>query len=117
MKVATIAAALLALAALVAPAHPGRAQSCRTLAEMAATFAEVYPTGGLVEHVDGAAGERVMNDLLAPRGGDAVAFLYSGDGPVTGARGRYLYLVLDAAGCILRQDWIDGEAFDRIFAD
>ena len=52
---------------------------------------------------------------LAVRGdGNAVVFLYSGDGPTTGARGRYMYLILDPADCVLETNWVDGKTFDRV---
>jgi hypothetical protein len=93
------------------------AQGCRRLQAMLADFQNIYPTGDLVERVSGEAGQRVMQGLGETGPGVHVAFLYSGDGPVTGARGRYLYLVLDEDDCILRHDWIDGEVYDRLLAD
>ena len=80
---------------------------------MVADFETVYPTGGPAERVTGTHGQRVMDQLGVRAPGRDVAFLYSGDGPVTGARGRYMYLVLDEGECVLAHGWIDGTTFDR----
>ena len=89
------------------------AADCRDLDAMMSDFRQVYPTGTAAVF-EGARGRAVMDRLPLLPQGEKVAFLYSGDGPVTGARGRYLFLVLDAADCIVAQDWIDGVAYDRV---
>ncbi|MFQ5773605.1 MAG: hypothetical protein ACE5GS_03710 [Kiloniellaceae bacterium] len=106
--------ALLAIGAAALSLVPGDvAAECRQLDQLMMSFLEVYPTGGEVNRLSGAPGRNVMKTLSADSAGHAVAFLYSGDGPVTGARGRYLYVVLDAQDCILRHDWIDAADYDR----
>ena len=110
-----IAFAVIAAAIVGAPA--AHAASCLGMAEMLKNFENVYPTGGPVERVAGARGRQVMERLLVSSPGEEVAFLYSGDGPTTGARGRYLYLVLDKDGCVLAHNWIDGPVFDRVLAE
>jgi len=80
---------------------------------MAKNFSNTYPTGGEAARFDGERGRMVMQGLATDTVGDEVVFLYSGNGPVTGARGRYMYLVLDPSDCVLDSDWIDGDAYDR----
>lgn len=97
----------------VLAAGPVRAQSCQGLAPMHENFLQLYPTGRLVQRVSGAEAEAIT-DSLRVFAGTAVVFLYSGDGPTTGARGRYMYLVVDESDCIRAHGWIDGEVFDRL---
>ena len=99
---------------MVAGAPIAQAAPCLGMADMLKNFENVYPTGGPVERVAGARGRQVMERLLLSSPGEEVAFLYSGDGPTTGARGRYLYLVLDKDDCVLAHNWIDGPVFDRV---
>jgi len=106
MIVPVFAAALLA-------AGPTSAQDCRRLEAMHENFLELYPTGGIVRRLTDEEA-RAATDALRVADGAAVIFLYSGDGPTTGARGRYLFLVIDEEDCILAHDWIDGETFDRL---
>ena len=106
--------AALALALNLSVSAPGHGASCDDLDGMVAKFQQVYPTGGPVEVIGGETGRRVMDRLLLDSAGRNIAFLYSGDGPVTGARGRYLYLVLDERDCIRDRDWIDGKIYDRV---
>ena len=109
----------LALAIAMTGAIPGMAAaSCQEFSSLRAKFEQIYPTGGPPERFGGAAAERILARLYVHRAeAESVVFLYSGDGPVTGARGRYLYLVLDTDGCILRRDWIDGETHDQAVGD
>lgn len=111
---ALLTAALAAGALIGLAASQGAVAECRELPELREIFVDTYPTGGLVDRFEGAEGAAVMERLLVAEPGHAVAFLYSGDGPVTGKRGRYLYLVLDPGGCVLAHDWIDGEIYDRV---
>ncbi len=116
-RVAVTVAVIVVLAAMIAGAPLGRAgAACQSADEMTRNFLSLYPTGGHVARFDGEQGDRVMGALARSTDPDEVLFLYSGDGPVTGARGRYMYLLLDPADCILGSDWIDGETFDRITA-
>ncbi len=112
MLAAGAAAAVLATAAM--PARPAAA-ACQTVDDMAENFLTLYPTGGHAARFDGEHADKVIA-ILAFDGGDEVVFLYSGDGPVTGARGRYMYLILDPADCIVTSDWVDGETFDRLIS-
>ena len=101
------------LAALAFAPGGTRAAACSDIERMMADFKETYPTGGPMERIAGARGQAAL-DFLAPGSmGKGIAFLYSGDGPVTGARGRYLYLVLDGEECILDLEWIDHATYDR----
>jgi len=61
-------------------------------------------------------GERdnVIPESLRVASGAAIAFLYSGDGPTTGARGRYMFLVVDEKDCVLAHGWVDGATFDDL---
>jgi hypothetical protein len=81
---------------------------------MIGNFQSLYPTGGPAARFEGEQGDLVAAKLAAGRDADEVVFLYSGNGPVTGARGRYMYLLLDPADCILAHGWIDGDTFDRL---
>lgn len=90
------------------------ASNCQTVEDVLESFLTIYPTGGHAARFDGARGEQVMQGLAVRGGGDEVVILYSGDGPTTGARGRYMYLILDPADCVLDSDWVDGETFDRV---
>jgi hypothetical protein len=90
--------------------------ACQTVLDSTESFLSLYPTGGNVARFDGARGDKVMQALAFDGDGDEVVFLYSGDGPVTGARGRYMYLILDPADCIIDSGWIEGAAFDRLGA-
>jgi hypothetical protein len=92
------------------------AAGCRTLPDLTQKFVDIYPTGGQVARLTGDAAQAAMTRLGVGGKGVEIAFLYSGDGPVTGARGRYLFLVLDPGDCIAAQDWIDGETFDGAVA-
>lgn len=103
--------AAIAVFSLVVWGDP--ALACRKLSELGLDFRNIYPTGGEVSRFTGAVGRQVMGNLSNRPPGHAVAFLYSGDGPVTGARGRYLYVVVDDQNCILHHDWIDGAAYDQ----
>jgi hypothetical protein len=100
--------------ALWAPWVRGALAECQTVSQLTENFLEAYPSGGLAETYEGAAGAEIMQRLHRPGAGPAVSFLYSGDGPVTGKRGRYLYLVHDGADCVLVKDWIDGETYDWV---
>ncbi len=107
--------ALSLLAAAIAfcvPPAPAAAAECQTVSEFTEIFLQTYPSGGLTETYEGEVGAEVMQRLHRPGAGPAVSFLYSGDGPVTGKRGRYLYLVHDGGSCVLAKDWIDGETYD-----
>jgi hypothetical protein len=90
-----------------------QAIDCLLLSDVAANFKQVYPTGGPMARYRGEEARAVIRALPSAASGRQVAFLYSGDGPVTGARGRYLYLILGPKDCIRSQDWIDGAACDR----
>ena len=92
----------------------GAAAQCQRFAEMEANFLRLYPTGGTASRHAGEQGRAVMDMLLFGDDGEAVAFLYSGDGPTTGARGRYMYLILDENDCILKHGWVDGRIYDRL---
>jgi len=106
---------LLALATIVLAISTQPAGAvCQSAEVMTEEFLSVYPTGGHAARFDGARGEMVMQGLAIRGEGDEVIFLYSGNGPATGARGRYMYLILDSAGCILDSDWVDGDTFDRV---
>jgi hypothetical protein len=105
---------VLALALTLSVSAPGYGAGCDDLDSMVAKYRQVYPTGGPVEVIGGETGRLVMDRMLLDSPGRKIAFLYSGDGPVTGARGRYLYLVLDERDCIRDQDWIDGKIYDRV---
>jgi len=104
-------AAAVAAVALAAPAAAAR---CQTVEDMTENFLTLYPTGGHAARFDGERGNKVMESLAVNSDGDEVLFLYSGNGPVTGARGRYMFLILDESDCVLRSDWVDGETFDRV---
>jgi len=106
---------LVTVAAIFLVRGDARAQ-CQEFSEVEESFRAVYPTGGRAGHFQGQEGREVLDKLLAGDDGRAVAFLYSGDGPITGARGRYLYMVLDEEECILKKDWIDGAIYDRLTA-
>jgi len=107
-------AVAMALAVLVAGTAAGRpGAACLGVDGMTENFLTVYPTGGHAARFDGDRGRKVMQALATDSIGDEIVFLYSGDGPVTGARGRYMYLVLDPGDCLLDSDWIDGDAYDR----
>jgi hypothetical protein len=93
---------------------PAAAAQCQPYAEMEAKFLELYPTGGEASRHAGEQGQAVMEMLLFSGHGDEVAFLYSGDGPTTGARGRYMYMILDENDCILKHGWLDGKIYDRL---
>ncbi|HEY5597486.1 MAG TPA: hypothetical protein VIK47_01665 [Kiloniellales bacterium] len=112
----TAAAVAVAMTVGLASVAAGPAAACQSVDDMARNFLSLYPTGGHVARFDGRRGDRMMQALAARTDPDEVVFLYSGDGPVTGARGRYMYLLLDPADCILGHDWIDGETFDRVTA-
>jgi hypothetical protein len=99
---------------LVGAAGPAGAAGCQTVEDMTENFMNVYPTGGHAARFDGERGDKVMEGLDIKGDGDEVLFLYSGHGPTTGARGRYMYLILDEADCILDSDWVDGDTFDRL---
>ncbi len=105
----SLLAAAMAFCVPWAPAAPGE---CQTVSEFTESFLQTYPSGGLTETYEGEVGAEVMQRLHRPGAGPAVSFLYSGDGPVTGKRGRYLYLVHDGGSCVLAKDWIDGETHD-----
>lgn len=102
------------VAGLLVLAATGPAEACRALSSLAADFQNAYPTGGEVLRRDGKRGREIMQRLFVERPGHAIVFLYSGHGPVTGARGRYLYTVLDEQDCILHHDWIDGAVYDQV---
>ncbi len=105
---------LLALATIVLAVSTQPAGAvCQSAEAMTEEFLSVYPTGSQAARFDGERGEKVMQGLAIRGEADAVLFLYSGNGPTTGARGRYMYLILDSAGCILDSDWVDGDTFDR----
>jgi len=106
-----VVAMALSLAALLA--GTARAQSCRGLDPLHENFLELYPTGGLVQRLSGVEA-RTAAESLRVDAGAAIVFLYSGDGPTTGARGRYMFLVVDEEDCVLAHGWIDGEVFDRL---
>jgi hypothetical protein len=107
------AAVIVAMSGVgVAPGHA--ASDCQTVEELMENFLSVYPTGGHAARFDGASGDRVMEGLAISGDGDEVVFLYSGDGPTTGARGRYMYVILDPADCVTDSSWVDGETFDRV---
>ena len=93
------------------------AAQCQRFAEMEAKFLELYPTGSEASRHSGEQGRAVMDMLLFSGQGDEVAFLYSGDGPSTGARGRYMYMILDEDDCILKDGWLDGKVYDRLTSD
>lgn len=101
----------LALVAMIVASAP--AMACSNFDGMAKNFGDLYPTGGEAARFDGERGRKVMGGLATDAVGDEVVFLYSGNGPVTGARGRYMYLVLDPSDCILDSDWIDGDSYDH----
>lgn len=103
---------LAAAMAFCVPPAPAAAAECQTVSEFTEIFLQTYPSGGLTETYEGEVGAEIMQRLHRPRAGPAVSFLYSGDGPVTGKRGRYLYLVQDGGSCVLAKDWIDGETYD-----
>jgi len=106
---------LLALASVVLAASvPPVGAGCQSADAMTENFLSVYPTGSHAARFDGERGERVMQGLAIRGEGDEVVFLYSGDGPTTGARGRYMFLILDSDDCILDSDWVDGDTFDRV---
>ena len=90
------------------------ATDCQSVEAMTEDFLTVYPTGGHAARFDDALGAQVMQGLAVSGDGDEVLFLYSGDGPTTGARGRYMYVILDPADCVLDSNWIDGDTFDRV---
>ncbi|RMD61749.1 MAG: hypothetical protein D6826_09125 [Alphaproteobacteria bacterium] len=90
---------------------------CQPYGQYVDNFMELYPTGSEVERFTGARGQVILERLFAGDDSRAVAFLYSGDGPVTGKRGRYVFLILDDGDCILRHQWIDGDVYDRIIAE
>jgi len=108
-SVALILAAVLAGSPLV-----GAGAACQGIDDMIGNFQSLYPTGGPTARFDGEPGNLVMENLALGREADEVVFLYSGNGPVTGARGRYMYLLLDPADCVLAHGWIDGETYDRV---
>lgn len=99
------------LAVLAVPS--AQAQSCREMDAMHENFLELYPTGGLVRRLSDAEG-RMAAESLRVASGAAIAFLYSGDGPTTGARGRYMFLVVDEEDCVLAHGWVDGATFDDL---
>lgn len=105
-----VCAAVFAVAAAMQPAGA----ACQSVEAMIENFMSVYPTGSHAARFGGAPGEKIMRGLAIEGDGDEVVFLYSGDGPTTGARGRYMYMILDSADCILHSDWVDGDAFDRV---
>lgn len=107
------AAALLAIVLILSAAGPARAQGCQAFDALHDDFLELYPTGGLVHRLAGAEARAAAEELRAATGTE-ILFLYSGDGPTTGARGRYMFLVVDEAACVLAHGWIDGDAFDRL---
>ncbi|HEX9791579.1 MAG TPA: hypothetical protein VGA60_13030 [Kiloniellales bacterium] len=109
----TFAVAVMAGLALTVPAVQPAGATCQTADGMIENFLSLYPTGGPAVRFEGETGDQVEQKLAAGRDADEVVFLYSGHGPVTGARGRYMYLLLDPADCILAHGWIDGETFDR----
>ncbi len=108
--VATVIAGVTAVSAGTGLA----ATDCPSVEAMTKDFLSVYPTGGHAARFDGAYGAKVMQGLAVGGDGDEVVFLYSGDGPTTGARGRYMYLILDPADCVLDSNWVDGDTFDRV---
>ncbi len=92
---------LAAVVALLLSAAPANAQQvCLLHGTAVAQLAS--------QHSEQVLGRGLIGD------GKAVVFLYSGDGPTTGARGRYMYLILDPADCVLDTKWVDGETFDRV---
>ena len=103
---------LAAAMVLCAPWTPAAAAECQTVSQLTESFLQAYPSGGLAETYEGEEGAEIMQRLHRPRAGPAVSFLYSGDGPMTGKRGRYLYLVHVGGSCVLAKDWIDGETHD-----
>lgn len=102
------------LAGLLLWASSSPAAVCRELDDLAADFRNVYPTGGEAARHGGQRGREIMRKLFVKEPGHAIVFLYSGHGPVTGARGRYLYTVLDEGDCVLHHDWIDGAVYDQV---
>lgn len=108
-------AVVLLLASVLAGTPFGRSDAaCQAVDGMIENFQSVYPTGGPAARFEGETGDLVMGNLAVGREADEVVFLYSGHGPVTGARGRYMYLLLDPADCVLAHGWIDGNTFDRV---
>jgi hypothetical protein len=110
----TIAVVLMLAAVLAVFPWGGAGAACQAVDDMIGNFQSLYPTGGPAARFDGEPGDLVMENLALGREADEVVFLYSGNGPVTGARGRYMYLLLDPADCVLAHGWIDGETFDRV---
>ena len=107
-------AGVLAIITMAGPGVQPAGAACMAVEGMIEDFQSVYPTGGPAARFEGEAGDLVIGNLAVGREADEVVFLYSGHGPVTGARGRYMYLLLDSADCILAHGWIDGETFDRV---
>lgn len=107
---ASVAVGLAGASVLGGPA----VAACQSADDMAETFLSVYPTGGRAAHIDGDHAEKIIHGLAVGGDGDSVMFFYSGDGPTTGNRGRYMYLILDGPGCIVHSDWVDGDVFDRL---
>src|SRR3972149_1163441 len=100
-------AVVLVLAAVLAGTPLARAgAACMAVDGMIEDFQSVYPTGGPAARFEGEAGDLVIGNLAVGREADEVVFLYSGHGPVTGARGRDMYLLLDPADCILAPGWV-----------
>lgn len=113
-RAAIVLASLSFLAPTSADAQQMRCDPLESLTDLVERFQEVYPTGGLAVRLDGDGGRRVMDALDITKGPETIVFLYSGDGPITGARGRYMYLVLDGKDCIRQHDWIDGTIYDEV---
>ena len=111
---AAVAVVLTGVSGLVEPDIA--AAACQGPSDMAKDFLDVYPTGGHAARFDGDHGGKVIQGLAfyGDSDGGEVVFFYSGDGPTTGARGRYMYMILNRAGCILHSDWVDGDTFDRV---
>lgn len=112
VRTAIVLASLSFLAS--ADAQQTNCDPLESLTDLVERFQEVYPTGGLEVRLHGDGGRRVMDALDLARSATAIAFLYSGDGPITGARSRYLYLIVDGEDCIRQHDWIDGARFDEV---
>ena len=111
-QIQRFAALAILMLGLFAPSWA--AAQCQRFAEMEANFLQLYPTGGEISRHAGDRGQAVMDMLLFGGDGETVAFLYSGDGPTTGARGRYMYLILDDNDCIVKHGWVDGRVYDRL---